>query len=223
MTGPLRPETLAALRELIGDVQPASDRTVAIIAATVAQRRDHDHHAGGNEDLFCSNLTGWLGERTAYLISRLIVEGERTEDRRARLVALDNDAQNIRGLLAPNGRPRLVPMELGEQLLPAVEWLTEQLAAPPKLAYRAQFDSMILGVYTTLTAAQEHCEDDVAAHVDLEERILRWVPVDEEAGTDPADVESELYTFLADEPGEATSYTITPFELLTAYDPTAEG
>ncbi|MFC1410382.1 hypothetical protein ACEZCY_14065 [Streptacidiphilus sp. N1-12] len=218
---PLHPETLAALRELIGDVPPASDRTVADIATTVAQRRDHDHHAGGNEDLFCSNLAGWAGERAGHLISRLIVEGERIEDRRARLVALDTDAQNIRGLLAPNGAPRLVPMELGEQLLPAVQWLTEQLGT--KLAYRAQFDSMTLGVYTTLTAAQEHCEDDVAAHVDLEERILRWVPVDEEAGTDPVRAESELYTFLSDEPGEATSYVISPFELLTAYDPTAEG
>ncbi|WP_405794053.1 hypothetical protein [Streptomyces sp. NBC_01506] len=53
-----------------------------------------------------------------------VAELEAQRDRRrGRLVALQNDALNMRGALSPNGRPRRVPMELGEALTPAVEWL----------------------------------------------------------------------------------------------------
>jgi hypothetical protein len=50
------------------------------------------------------------------------------ERRGARLVTLEIDALHIRGALSPNGRPRRVPMELGETLLPAVEWLLDRVA-----------------------------------------------------------------------------------------------
>ncbi|MEU0990467.1 hypothetical protein [Streptomyces sp. NPDC005953] len=47
---------------------------------------------------------------------------------RARLVALENDAQAIRGVLSPNGEDRKVPEPLGESLVPAVEWLVARVA-----------------------------------------------------------------------------------------------
>lgn len=50
------------------------------------------------------------------------------ERRRVRLVALQNDALNVRGALSPNGEPRKVPMPLGETLAPAVEWLLGRVA-----------------------------------------------------------------------------------------------
>ncbi|MFD5975521.1 hypothetical protein [Streptomyces bacillaris] len=50
------------------------------------------------------------------------------ERRRSRLVALQNDALNMRGSLAPNGGERKVPFELGETLTPAVDWLINRVA-----------------------------------------------------------------------------------------------
>lgn len=46
----------------------------------------------------------------------------------AELVALRNDALNMRGALSPNGSARRVPMELGRELAPVVEWLLNRVA-----------------------------------------------------------------------------------------------
>jgi hypothetical protein len=50
------------------------------------------------------------------------------ERRRVRLVALQNDALNMRGTLSPNGEDNKVPFTLGETLTPAVEWLINRVA-----------------------------------------------------------------------------------------------
>lgn len=58
-----------------------------------------------------------------------VAELEAQRDRRRdRLVALQNDALNMRGTLSPNGEARKVPMPLGEALAPAVEWLVGRVA-----------------------------------------------------------------------------------------------
>ncbi|WP_225840257.1 hypothetical protein [Streptomyces sp. NK08204] len=82
------------------------------------------------------DLLSMMSDRVAPVVSRaladLITEVERLraqrDRRRARLVALQNDALNIRGALSPNGEARKVPMPLGEMLLPAVEWLISRVA-----------------------------------------------------------------------------------------------
>ncbi|NUQ95365.1 MAG: hypothetical protein HOY79_01950 [Streptomyces sp.] len=53
---------------------------------------------------------------------------EQRERRRLRLVALQNDALNMRGSLSPNGEDRKVPFPLGETLTPAVDWLIARVA-----------------------------------------------------------------------------------------------
>lgn len=123
---PVLPADYAAtLRTLLPDTTlPASDALLIALAESVRNRSDHAHPR--HEDLFCANLTAWSGERTGPLLARLLAECDRTERRRTRLVALQNDEMDIRGALAPDGRPRRVPMELGETLLPAVEWLLDQ-------------------------------------------------------------------------------------------------
>jgi hypothetical protein len=50
------------------------------------------------------------------------------ERRRVRLVALQNDALNMRGSLSPMGGGRKVPFPLGETLTPAVDWLIARVA-----------------------------------------------------------------------------------------------
>jgi hypothetical protein len=66
-------------------------------------------------------------ERDA-LRSRVAELEAQRERRRVRLVALQNDALNMRGALSPNGEQRKVPMPLGETLTPAVEWLVNRVA-----------------------------------------------------------------------------------------------
>jgi len=112
------------IRALLRDTPPATDALLVGLAESVRDRHGHDHPR--HEDLYCANLASWSGERTGPLLARLLAECDRTERRRSRLVALQNDAMNIRGALSPDGRPRRVPMELGEELLPAVEWLLDQ-------------------------------------------------------------------------------------------------
>lgn len=51
----------------------------------------------------------------------------RAERDRAQLVRARNDLLHIRGALSPNGHPSRVPMELGERVAPAVEWLLNRL------------------------------------------------------------------------------------------------
>ncbi|TPM82633.1 hypothetical protein FKO01_60540 [Mesorhizobium sp. B2-3-3] len=58
-----------------------------------------------------------------------VAELEAQRDRRrARLVALQNDALSMRGSLSPNGEASKVPFELGETLTPAVDWLINRVA-----------------------------------------------------------------------------------------------
>ncbi|WP_280411707.1 hypothetical protein [Nocardia asiatica] len=59
-----------------------------------------------------------LGTRVAEL-------EERSEKRRVQLAAADEDLQQVRGALSPNGRPRRIPAEVDirRSVVPAVEWL----------------------------------------------------------------------------------------------------
>lgn len=92
------------------------------------------------------------------------------------------------------------------------------LAQPPTLVYRAEINSMNLGHYTARVAAEQHCEADLRANVDLEGRRVSWIP---ENGGD--DAVSELAVFDSAGDDEATGYMITPIELQATYDPNAEG
>ena len=88
----------------------------------------------------------------------------------------------------------------------------------PLLAYRADFAGMTLGSYATREVAQEHCEADLRNNVNVRGRSLGWVPED---GSEWAVSELSLFgPGVGDE--DITSYTVTPFELLTAYDPEAD-
>lgn len=52
---------------------------------------------------------------------------EQQEWRRAHLVALQNDALDMRGSLSPSGQKRKVPFPLGKTLTPAVDWLINRV------------------------------------------------------------------------------------------------
>ncbi|MFE5996717.1 hypothetical protein ACFQ6C_07465 [Streptomyces sp. NPDC056454] len=64
---PLDHEALAAL---IGDVEPATDGLLLSFAKAVRDRREHEHPEW--EDLYCMNLSSWMGERIAPVLRRLL-------------------------------------------------------------------------------------------------------------------------------------------------------
>ncbi|MFJ7422713.1 hypothetical protein ACIQXD_29540 [Streptomyces uncialis] len=66
----LTSEQRAQIAALIGDVPSAPPAVAVALAEAVQERRGHDHPR--YEDLFCSNLAGWLGERVPYLLRLLL-------------------------------------------------------------------------------------------------------------------------------------------------------
>ncbi|MFI9079171.1 hypothetical protein ACIGW8_22325 [Streptomyces sioyaensis] len=79
---PLSPDIRAALAELLGGAQSARTDFLLRLGHTVQDCRTHEHGLG--EDLFCGNLYGWMGERMALVLRRLLdaeAELERRPDR----------------------------------------------------------------------------------------------------------------------------------------------
>ena len=158
---------------------------------------------------------------------------ERAERHRVRMVAAEGDLLDIRGALSPSGGPRWVPVELGERVAPAVEWLLARVAeleaerhstndaladitvahrevtAPADVTvWRAQHDSIPMGLYTTREAAKAHCEADTLR--DLPGVSLDWIE-DEEDG-----VAELIAAFGEDE--RPTGYVVTALTVASAYD-----
>ncbi|MEV8600491.1 hypothetical protein AB0465_11495 [Streptomyces griseoviridis] len=67
---PLKPRQRAKLSDLIGATKPAGDRLLESFAEAVRERREHEHPKW--EDLFCMNLSSYMGERIAPVLRRLI-------------------------------------------------------------------------------------------------------------------------------------------------------
>ncbi|MBN6054550.1 hypothetical protein JYK22_21590, partial [Nonomuraea sp. RK-328] len=52
--------------------KPASDELIEHLATTLHERLGHEHpQPGGGEDLFCLNLTSYMGERMGAVLARL--------------------------------------------------------------------------------------------------------------------------------------------------------
>lgn len=68
---PLTPEQRSALAELLGDAKPARTDLLHGLGEAVRDCREHEHPRTA-EDLFCGNLRGWLGERMAPVLRRLL-------------------------------------------------------------------------------------------------------------------------------------------------------
>ncbi|XMN09357.1 hypothetical protein ACK8N7_26605 [Streptomyces griseobrunneus] len=59
-----------ALDALIGDVEPATDDLLLTFAKAVRDCREHEHPKW--EDLYCMNLSSYMGERIAPVLRRLL-------------------------------------------------------------------------------------------------------------------------------------------------------
>lgn len=100
MNAPMTPEQRSAIAHQLGDAKPATDGLLGSLAESVANVRTHDHPKW--EDLYCMNLTSYMGERMAPVLRRLL-------DAEARLA----DAE-----LPPSGRPAAAEYRLGQYAQP---------------------------------------------------------------------------------------------------------
>jgi hypothetical protein len=66
----MKSEQRKAIVVQIGEVQPATDALIGSFAESVAKVRNHEHPSW--EDLYCMNLTSYMGERVAPVLRRLL-------------------------------------------------------------------------------------------------------------------------------------------------------
>lgn len=96
------PEADAALAAL--GYRAATDERIADIAQMVLDRAAHDHPARG-KDLYCLNLTSWMGERMGPVLVRL-------RDAEAERNALRTEVERLRGqraaLITPHEYEELI-------------------------------------------------------------------------------------------------------------------
>ncbi|MGW4250450.1 hypothetical protein [Streptomyces californicus] len=84
---PMKLEERKAIAVQIGDVQPATDGLVGSLAESVANVRNHEHPSW--EDLYCMNLTSYMGERMAPVLKRLLDAETENARLRARVAEVE--------------------------------------------------------------------------------------------------------------------------------------
>lgn len=79
----LTPEHRTTLAAHLGDSKPATAALVASLAKAVRDVREHDHPKW--EDLYCLNLTSFMGERMGPVLRRLVAAEARVAELEAEL------------------------------------------------------------------------------------------------------------------------------------------
>lgn len=125
---------------------PATDQLLADLATCVRDVREHEHPARG-EDLFCLNLTSYMGERMAAVLKR------REDERAALAKAIDWAAKQYKQCIISarattdgghyekcNGRAeayRQLCTQVAEAAgLEVPDWEAIKVAVPPDGIYR---------------------------------------------------------------------------------------
>jgi hypothetical protein len=124
-------------------------------------------------------------------------------------------SEALAGALAAEGLVHAV-LSVSEQLRQLVAAQTPP--APPTVVYRAYFETMPLGLYSTREAARAHCLADAKNHGD-DVTKAHWWPQD-----DDPDGSEECLVLQAPPGGDLlTDYSVMPLTVAAAYDPDAEG
>ncbi|WP_405548831.1 hypothetical protein [Streptomyces microflavus] len=90
----LTPEQRKAIAVQIGEVQPATNALIGSFAESVANVRNHEHPSW--EDLYCMNLTSYMGERMAPVLKRLLDTETDNARLRARIAELETQVEQSR-------------------------------------------------------------------------------------------------------------------------------
>ncbi|MEV7871466.1 hypothetical protein AB0P17_36445 [Streptomyces sp. NPDC088124] len=83
----LTAEQRATVAAQLGDAKPATDSLILSFGTSVANRRKHDHPQW--EDLYCMNLSSYMGERVAPVLRRLLDAEDESIRLRARVTELE--------------------------------------------------------------------------------------------------------------------------------------
>ncbi|MGW3166941.1 BN159_2729 family protein [Streptomyces sp. NPDC001142] len=149
----LTPSQRMEIARLLGEGTSASDELIMHLAESVRDVRDHTHPQG--EDLYCSNLTAYMGERAALLLRRLLDTEAEVAWLRARS-ALDTAAASAPR--ADDSAPELTDLE--RQALAwdqscararqVAESISQTLAGHPEFqAARADGDQVLVALHVT--------------------------------------------------------------------------
>ncbi|MGW1814252.1 hypothetical protein ACWCQM_11900 [Streptomyces sp. NPDC002125] len=84
---PMTSEQRKAIAVQIGNVQHATDALIGSFAESVANVRNHEHPSW--EDLYCMNLTSYMGERMGPVLKRLLDTETENARLRARVAKLE--------------------------------------------------------------------------------------------------------------------------------------
>lgn len=114
------PDAVAAMGALPVPVGPVSQ--------ALSEEREREIRSLDLLALMDDRVAPVISAHLAVLLAEIDGLRAQRDRRRARLVAMDADALNMRGALSPNGEDRKVPFPLGPTLLPAVEWLISRVA-----------------------------------------------------------------------------------------------
>lgn len=119
----------------MGDVfrMPLADAMLAAVPPeTIAQAEQIMAEFIERRNIEKTGVTVYQEQRDELeqLRARVAELEEQREHRRVRLVAVEADLLEMRGLLSPNGFPRRIPpeVEIHERVAPAVEWLLARVA-----------------------------------------------------------------------------------------------
>ncbi|MFF9690283.1 hypothetical protein [Streptomyces sp. NPDC014623] len=83
----MTPEQRKAIAVQIGEVRPATDKLIGVFAESVANIRNHEHPS--RDDLYCMNLSSYMGERVAPVLRRLLDAEIEAAELRNRIAELE--------------------------------------------------------------------------------------------------------------------------------------
>ncbi|MFE6408208.1 hypothetical protein ACFVOR_14880 [Streptomyces sp. NPDC057837] len=232
-TAALTAEQRAAIADLIGDATPATAGLVERLAQSVRDRREHQHPTW--EDLFCLNLVSWAGERMGPVLRRLLDAEARVAELEAHLATarteaiadvgdwLDEHGQKDAAYLVysvdiPAARDmKPVPDGITRRIAPTQALREDKPAEEPTLTvYRAEHESIVMGLYTTAAAAREHCEAEKRRAWPTGTALsFDWIE-------DEDDDVAELVVTAGQNEESTTGYVVTALEVASKYDEEAD-
>ncbi|MDT0387878.1 hypothetical protein [Streptomyces dubilierae] len=213
-TAALTAEQRAAIAELLGDARPATAGLVEQLAESVRDRLAHDHSTQ-REDWFCLNLTSFMGERMGPVLRRLLDVEARVDELAAKAKRGAAHSKHLATCLVARTEDLIAAEADGitRRIAPTQALREDDTDGEPTLTvYRASWDTLPLGHYTTAQAAREHCEK--RALRDLPSISLDWIE-DEEAGV------AELVGSIGEEE-RSLGYVVTAVDVASEYDEEAD-
>ncbi|MFF7142335.1 hypothetical protein ACFZB5_13940 [Streptomyces nodosus] len=162
----LAPEQRAKIAELIGDAKPATPGLLVSFGESVRDRREHDHPTW--EDLYCLNLSSYMGERMAPVLRRLL-------DAEALAAADRAEVEMLRARvaeLAAERADRQDEVSAAVGYTPGLEWsdLVNLVASNTTSLVQAERDVRAL---RARTAELEQCQKNQADNFEVQAALIR--------------------------------------------------